>query len=105
MKMVNHTLQLKTDFHKGSSNTTLINGEKKYLSSKAKPKIKTFLKFSTILNEKTDKQNIKINNTIIRYQFIIYRKKLLELTLYFLEPFHSYFDKQQNVFSYILYLI
>jgi hypothetical protein len=66
MKMINHTLQLKTDFHKGDSNTTLINGDKKYLNSKSKPKIKTFLKFSTILNEKSDRENIKINNTIIR---------------------------------------
>lgn len=90
MKAINHVLQLKTDFHKGDSNTGLINKDKKYLSSKSKPKVKTFLKFSTILNEKVGNEDIKINNIIIR-------KKLLELTLYFLEPFHSFFDKQQNV--------
>ena len=90
MKAVNHVLQLKTDFHKGNSNTGIINKDKKYLSSKSKPKIKTFLKFSTILNEKGGNEDIKINNIIIR-------KKLLKLTLYFLEPFHSFFDKQQNV--------
>lgn len=90
MKQVNHVLQLKTDFLKGDSNTSIISKDKKYLSSKNKPKIKTFLKFSTILNEKVGNEDIKINNIIIR-------KKLLELTLYFLEPFHAFFDKQQNV--------
>ena len=95
MKAVNHVLQLKTDFHKGDSNTGLMNKDKKYLSSKNKPKIKTFLKFSTILNEKVGNEDIKINNIIIR-------KKLLELTLYFLEPFHSFFDKQQNVIIFFL---
>jgi len=33
---------------------------------------------------------IKINNMIIR-------RKLLELTMDFLEPFHLYFEKQYNV--------
>jgi len=90
MKAVNHVLHLKTDFHQGNSNTGLISKDKKYLNSKTKPKIKTFLKFSTILNEKAGNEDIKINNIIIR-------KKLLELTLYFLEPFHAFFDQQQNV--------
>ena len=37
---------------------------------------------------------------------LIHRKKLLELTLYFLEPFHAYFDLQQNViFIFIIFII
>ena len=72
MKTINHILQMKTDFHKGDSNTGLLNGDKKYLSSKSKPRIKTFLKFSSILNENSAREEIKINNTIIRYLFLNY---------------------------------
>lgn len=90
MKAVGHVLQLKTDFHRGSSNTSLISRDKKYLSSKHRPRIKTFLRFSTILSGKARSEDFKIGNTTIR-------KKLLELTLLFLEPFHAFFDRQQNV--------
>ena len=68
MKAMNHVMNLREDFHKGSANTGFINGNKKYLSSKSKPKIKTFIRFSSMLNEKSGREETKINNSIIRYR-------------------------------------
>lgn len=66
MRAVNHVFHFDADFMRGDANTGLINKDKKYLVSKNKPKIKTFLKFSTILNEQMRHEDIKINNIIIR---------------------------------------
>lgn len=63
---------------------------KKYLVSKHKPLIKSSLKVSNLMTLGNSAEAIKINNEIIK-------KRLLELTLSFLEPFYLYFLKQSNV--------
>ena len=64
---------------------------KKYLLNfKGKPKMKSAVTVSGILSINDSAEAAKINNTIVR-------KKLLELTFSFLEPFHIYFMQQYNV--------
>lgn len=64
---------------------------KKYLLHfKGKPKMKSSVMVSNILSNTESAEAVKINNTIVR-------KKLLELTFSFLEPFHIYFMQQYNV--------
>lgn len=64
---------------------------KKYLLHfKGKPKMKSAVTVSNILSINDSAEAAKINNTIVR-------KKLLELTFNFLEPFHIYFMQQYNV--------
>ena len=52
--------------------------------------MKSSIIISNILSINDSNEAAKINNTIIR-------KKLLELTFSFLEPFHIYFMQQYNV--------
>ena len=64
---------------------------KKYLLHfKGKPKMKSSVTVANILSINDSAEAAKINNTIVR-------KKLLELTFSFLEPFHIYFMQQYNV--------
>ena len=64
---------------------------KKYLLNfKGKTKMKSSIVVSNILSINDSAEAAKINNIIVR-------KKLLELTFNFLEPFHVYFMQQYNV--------
>lgn len=65
---------------------------KKYLVCKQKPMIRSSNKLSNLLTLGNSVEAVKINNEIIK-------KRLLELTLSFIEVFYLYFQKQANVHS------
>ena len=67
-----------------------VQAKKYLLSFKGKPKMKSAVSVANILSPDESPEAAKINNIIVR-------KKLLELTFAFLEPFHVYFMQQYNV--------
>ena len=86
-------LRLDQEFEKS------IGNEKKYTNIKAKdfliskhekPLIKPEVKLSSLIAIGNTFEIIKINNMIVK-------KKLLEVTTDFLEPFYLFFEKQYNV--------
>lgn len=59
------------------------------VSRENRPKIKPEVKQSTLATLGNTPETVRINNMIVR-------KKLLELTIDFLEPFHLFFERQYN---------
>ena len=64
---------------------------KRFLVTKYKFRISSQLKIANFLIEETKQKTTEINAVTIR-------KKMLELTLNFLEPLQHYFQNQYNVF-------
>lgn len=60
------------------------------MSREDRPQIKPEVKLSTLITLGNTPEILRINNMIVK-------KKLLELTLDFLEPFHLFFERQYNV--------
>lgn len=87
-------LRLDQEFEKS------IGSEKKFtkikpkdflISKDEKPLIKPEIKLSTLIALGNTPEIVKINNMIVK-------KRLLEVTTDFLEPFYLFFEKQYNVF-------
>ena len=89
---INHVLRLDQEFEKtlGSDKAFTDIKPKAFLFSKNKPKIKSNLNISNLMTLGNTPEIIKINNLMVR-------KRLLELTMDFVEPFHLYYEKQYNV--------
>ena len=88
-------LRLDQEFEKslGSEKTFTKIKPKDFLVSKAdEPMAKAEVKLSTLITLGNTNEILKINNMIIK-------KRLLELTMDFLEPFYLFFEKQYNVSS------
>ena len=86
-----HILRLDSDFYRSTKESKESGYHKKFLVSKKNPKIKSSGSISSLLLEGSSTEISSINEMMIR-------KKLLELTLSFLEPIRVYFGSQINVF-------
>jgi hypothetical protein len=93
-KTMEYTLRLDSEFHKELIKKNFIlkntNPKKFLIYQKNKPKIKSTDTLKPIMKEGNSREIHKINNNIVK-------RKMLELTFYFLEPFHLFFNKQSNV--------
>lgn len=89
---MSHVLRLDQEFEKSLSIEKLKGIKAKhFLSSREDPpQIKPDVKLSTLITLGNTPEIIRINNMIVK-------KKLLEVTLDFLEPFYLYFERQYNV--------
>ena len=75
----------------GSEKTfTKIRARDFLVSKSESPLAKAEVKLSTLITLGNTNEILKINNLIIK-------KRLLELTMDFLEPFYLFFEKQYNV--------
>ncbi len=90
MSNISYALRLDREFEESLKGKEDLPAKKYLLHFKGKPKMKSSIQVSNILSNLDSAEAAKINNTIIR-------KKLLELTFSFLEPFHIYFMQQYNV--------
>ena len=93
MKCVSHVLYLNQEFEKSLGNDktfTKIKAKDFLISKNAKPLIKPEEKLSKLITLGNTPEIVKINNMIVK-------KKLLEITLDFLEPFCLFSEKQHNV--------
>lgn len=93
-KTMGFTLRLDSEYHKVLAKKNFIlknsNPKKFLVCQKHKPKIKSTNTLSSIIKPGNSREIHKINNNIVK-------RKLLELSFYFLEPFHLFFNKQSNV--------
>ena len=93
LKCVLHVLRLDQEFEKslGVEKFTKIKAKDFLVSRDERPQIKPEIKLSTLITLGNTPEIIRINNMIVK-------KKLLDITLDFLEPFHLFFERQYNVF-------